>query len=80
MVCDVAVARFPELPVLHIADCTAAAVARRGFRRIGLLGTEPTMRDNYLKDQLKKHGLEIIVPTDDGILSKVSQQRQKCMR
>merc|ERR1740139_1796099 len=35
---------MPELPLLHIADCTAAAVrARQGSLTVGLLGTEPTM-------------------------------------
>ena len=42
-------ARHPALPVLHIADATAREIAARGLARVGLLGTEPTMREDYLK-------------------------------
>lgn len=40
---------FPSLPILHIADCTAREIKSKGFSKIGLLGTEPTMRESYLK-------------------------------
>ncbi|KAK3268574.1 hypothetical protein CYMTET_22931 [Cymbomonas tetramitiformis] len=63
--------RFPELPVLHIADCTAQAIKKRGFKRIGLLGTEPTMRENYLKDQIAKHNITTIIPDDDVSLNQI---------
>eukprot|EP00928_Gymnodinium_smaydae_P063408 TRINITY_DN46987_c0_g1_i2.p1 TRINITY_DN46987_c0_g1~~TRINITY_DN46987_c0_g1_i2.p1 ORF type:complete len:297 (+),score=69.49 TRINITY_DN46987_c0_g1_i2:68-892(+) len=62
--------RLPELPVLHIADCTAAAC--RGQGRIGLLGTEPTMRDgSWLKSRLALHGIEVTVPAE-------AADRQRC--
>lgn len=38
-------ATHPTLPVLHIADCTARAIIARGFTCVGLLGTEPTMKE-----------------------------------
>ena len=52
----------PGLKVLHIGDCTAHAIKAKGYSRVGLLGTEPTMRESYLKDQLAKHGIETLVP------------------
>ena len=63
----------PSLPVLHIADTTAKAIKERGLTRIGLLGTEPTMREEYLKLQLRKHGLEIITPDEDADLKQIFQ-------
>ena len=33
-----------DLPILHIADCTALAIKEKGLSTVGLLGTEPTMR------------------------------------
>jgi aspartate racemase len=62
---------FPKLRILHIADCTAAAIKKKGLKKIGLLGTEPTMRESYLKDQLAKHGLEIIAPDKDEDLTQI---------
>ena len=53
---------FPELPVLHIADPTASAIRAVGASCVGLLGTEPTMLHDYLKNQLAKHGVMVLVP------------------
>ena len=63
----------PDLPVLHIADTTAKAIRDRGLTRVGLLGTEPTMREEYLKAQLRKHGVECVVPESDADLSQIFQ-------
>lgn len=57
--------RLPDLPVLHIADCTAAAAKGKG--PVGLLGTEPTMRDgSWLKSRLALHGVEVVVPPSEA--------------
>eukprot|EP00440_Ansanella_granifera_P045770 gb/GFBE01049581.1/.p1 GENE.gb/GFBE01049581.1/~~gb/GFBE01049581.1/.p1 ORF type:complete len:252 (+),score=53.26 gb/GFBE01049581.1/:1-756(+) len=64
--------RLPDLPVLHIADCTAAAA--RGKGPVGLLGTEPTMRDgSWLKERLGLHGIEVRVPVSE-------EDRQRCYK
>lgn len=61
------------LPYLHIADCTAKAIKDKGLSKVGLLGTEPTMRENYLIDRLKMHGLEVIVPELPQDLTQIFQ-------
>jgi aspartate racemase len=61
----------PLLPVLHIADTTARAVRACGISHVGLLGTEPTMREDYLKLQLAKHGIECIVPERDEDMARI---------
>mmetsp|Transcript_136823 Transcript_136823/g.381405 ORF Transcript_136823/g.381405 Transcript_136823/m.381405 type:complete len:250 (+) Transcript_136823:61-810(+) len=56
---------LPELPVLHIADTIATAIRGRGFSIVGLLGTEPTMRDgSWLKSRLRRHGVDVLVPAE----------------
>jgi aspartate racemase len=50
------------VPLLHIADTTAAAVATAGLRRVGLLGTAFTMEQNFYRDRLATRGLEVVVP------------------
>jgi aspartate racemase len=50
------------IPLLHIADATAARVKAAGIERIGLLGTSFTMEQEFYKGRLEHHGLEVIVP------------------
>ncbi|MBB3275712.1 MULTISPECIES: aspartate/glutamate racemase family protein [unclassified Pseudoxanthomonas] len=51
------------LPLLHIADPTASAVAAAGVRRVGLLGTRFTMEEEFYRVRLqRRHGLEVLVP------------------
>lgn len=65
--------RFPDLPVLHIGDCTAAAIKASGANNVGLLGTEPTMQEEYLKEQLRKHGICTLVPESEKDLAQIFQ-------
>ena len=52
-----------SVPFLHIADATAAAVARIGARTVGLLGTGFTMEQPFFRDRLAdRHGLQVLVP------------------
>jgi aspartate racemase len=51
------------IPLLHIADPTAAAIQAAGHRKVGLLGTRFTMEQAFYKDRLRDlHGLDVIVP------------------
>jgi aspartate racemase len=50
------------IPLLHLADTTAAAVERAGLDRVGLLGTAFTMEQAFYRDRLAAHGLEVLVP------------------
>ena len=54
------------IPLLHIADPTAAAIRQAGFTTIGLLGTRFTMEQAFYRDRLiERHGLQVIVPDLD---------------
>ncbi|MBT8197465.1 MAG: aspartate/glutamate racemase family protein [Acidimicrobiia bacterium] len=53
------------IPLLHIADATAAAIERDGRGVIGLLGTRFTMEMDFYRGRLaNKHGLNVIVPDE----------------
>ena len=56
--------KFPKLKVLHIADCSAYQLKKKGINNVGLIGTKPTMEEDYLKDRLKMHGITTIVPEE----------------
>lgn len=51
-----------SVPLLHIADTTAAAIRRDEVTRVGLLGTRFTMEQPFLIDRLTGHGIEVVVP------------------
>ena len=51
------------LPLLHIADATADALADAGVTRVGLLGTRFTMEQAFYRDRLRdRHGLDVRIP------------------
>ncbi|WP_205438264.1 aspartate/glutamate racemase family protein [Edwardsiella tarda] len=55
-----------SIPLIHIADPTAAAIKVAGLRKVGLLGTAFTMEQDFYKGRLsERHGLEVIVPEAD---------------
>ncbi|WP_371482579.1 aspartate/glutamate racemase family protein [Kitasatospora sp. NBC_00315] len=56
------VAAAVTVPLLHLADTTAAAVRAAGLRRVGLLGTAFTMEQDFYRGRLAGHGLDVLVP------------------
>lgn len=51
------------VPLLHIADVTAAAILAEDIRCVGLLGTRFTMEQPFYMERLASHGVECVVPT-----------------
>ena len=52
------------IPLLHIADATAAAVLASGVRRVALLGTRFTMEQDFYRGRLEGRGLDVLVPPE----------------
>lgn len=51
------------IPLLHIADPTAAEIKRTGHSTVGVLGTRFTMEQAFYRDRLsERHGLRVVVP------------------
>ncbi len=54
-----------SIPLLHIADPTAAEIKQAGYKTVGLLGTRFTMEQGFYRDRLsQRHELHVIVPND----------------
>lgn len=51
-----------DIPLLHIADATAKATHDDGLSSIGLLGTRFTMEQNFFRERLEQHGLQVLIP------------------
>lgn len=60
------VAAAVSVPLLHLADTTAAAVRAAGLRRVGLLGTAFTMEQDFYRGRLTAGGLDVLVPQADS--------------
>ena len=56
-----------DIPVLHLADATAARITAEGFSSVGLLGTRFTMEQDFYRGRLEAQGLAVRVPDPDGI-------------
>lgn len=54
------------IPILHIADATAAVIKQAGLNTVALLGTRFTMEEDFYRSRLvEKHGLTVLVPSAD---------------
>lgn len=57
-----AIERAISIPLVHIAETTAAAIQDAGLTRVGLLGTAFTMEQDFYRDRIAAHGIDVIVP------------------
>ena len=55
------------IPILHIADATADALASDGVTKVALLGTRYTMQEDFYKSKLVARGFEVLVPEQADI-------------
>ncbi|MBB3131231.1 aspartate racemase [Paenibacillus rhizosphaerae] len=54
-----------QIPILHIADATAAQIKESRIQTVGLLGTKYTMEQDFYKSRLELNGIQVIVPNRD---------------
>jgi aspartate racemase len=54
-----------EIPFVHIADATAAQIAKSGIARVGLLGTRFTMEQDFYRGRLQEsYDLSVLIPPE----------------
>jgi len=58
------IAQTIDIPLLHIADATAAVLKQNGVRRVGLLGTRFTMEQDFYRERLEDAGIEVLTPDE----------------
>lgn len=83
-----------NVPLLHLADCTAQEVVKSGVERVALLGTRFTMVEDFYSSRLEARGLDVLIPGADdiaeinrviydelcqGIVLEASQERYKAI-
>ena len=56
-----------DIPIIHIADAVGSTIHKKGLHKVGLLGTRPTMEEDFYKKRLKdKFDIDTIVPDEDS--------------
>ena len=55
-----------NIPFLHIADATAAAIRQHNLNKIAFLGTRYSMEQDFMVGRLKEQSLDIRIPDDAG--------------
>jgi aspartate racemase len=51
-----------RIPLLHIGDATAERIGEAGVTSVGLLGTRYTMEQDFYRERLATHGIDVLVP------------------
>ncbi|MBT5755492.1 MAG: amino acid racemase [Acidimicrobiaceae bacterium] len=62
---------YPDLDIVHIADCSAHQLKQLGVSQVGLVGTQPTMEESYLHDRLARHGITTVIPKDAAVRAEI---------
>lgn len=57
-----AVRQATRIPLIHIAEATAASILRAGHRRPGLMATAYTMEQDFYTGALRAAGLDPVIP------------------
>lgn len=53
-----------DIPLIHIIDSTADAIAAQGISRVGLLATGFTMEQSFYVDRMADRGIDCFVPEE----------------
>lgn len=56
-----------NIPILHIAEVTADELIHSNINKVGLLGTAPTMIQDFYKEKLIQRGIDTIIPSSEDI-------------
>lgn len=57
-----------NIPILHIADAIGKEAKKLGLKKLGLLGTRPTMTGDFISSPLKeKYDIDTIIPAGEYI-------------
>ncbi|WP_100065717.1 aspartate/glutamate racemase family protein [Miniphocaeibacter massiliensis] len=55
------------IPIIHIADSTIEKLKENRIKKVGLLGTKYTIKEDFYKSRIENSGIDIIVPKEEDI-------------
>lgn len=56
-----------NIPIVHIADTTAEKLLEDDIKKVALLGTKYTMKEDFYKNRIVSKNIEVLVPNDNDI-------------
>lgn len=57
-----------KIPILHIADATGKQLQENNIKKVGLLGTAFTMKEEFYKNRIQNNfNIDVIVPNEEDI-------------
>lgn len=65
------------LPVIHVIECTAQLLKRKGIRRVGLMATDGTVESGIFQKELEAAGIETVLPSREaqkGVMTLIYDQ------
>jgi aspartate racemase len=54
-----------KMPIIHIADATSKEIKNKNLKKVALLGTKPTMEQDFYKKRLLEYGIETLIPDEE---------------
>ncbi|MEP3479405.1 MAG: amino acid racemase [Fuerstiella sp.] len=60
-----------DVPILHIADTTAAAIRKTGLKRVAFIGTLYSMQDDFVTGRIAANDIEVVVPSSSAVLKEL---------
>ena len=58
-----------KIPIIHIGEAIAKELLNKNVKKILLLGTKYTMKENFIKSILIKNKIDVIIPEDEDIIT-----------
>ena len=58
--------RYIEAPIVHAIHETAAHLKKHGISRVGIMATDGTIRSKLFQQELTKHGITPLIPSEEG--------------
>ena len=55
------------IPVIHVADCLGARMAREGVTNAALIGRRNVMTESFFRERLVSHGIDLMPPNMDNV-------------
>ena len=62
-----------KIPILHIVDCVVKKCEEHAVKKVLLLGSIFTMREDFLKDRLRSFGIDVVVPKEYSEMKEIDR-------
>ena len=58
-------AKESSIPLISIPEIVSRVAEERGYHKVGILGTDVTMKKDFMKKPFRMKGIEVVAPTEE---------------